>query len=149
MIPLSRVCSDEGIARDHKFILLWDKTLFYIHLAWIFFMHFMQHCFICRPSDSTVSEDARFAPRTVATLALSVRRSNHSDRSHPHPDKSHPLWIRSVQTFPRLKLIRSAPNIPAETFLYPSYFSLVGPTGGKTPLFPEVELHTFPPLSIW
>jgi hypothetical protein len=33
-------------------------------------MYFIQHCFICRPSDSTVSEDAGIEPRTVATLAL-------------------------------------------------------------------------------
>jgi hypothetical protein len=37
----------------------------------------IQHCFICRPSDPIVSEDARIEPRTVATLALSVRRSNY------------------------------------------------------------------------
>ncbi len=43
----------------------------------------IQHCFICRPSDSTVSEDAGIDPRTVATLASAVRRSNHSARSHP------------------------------------------------------------------
>jgi hypothetical protein len=43
----------------------------------IFFMHYIQHCFICRPSDSTVSEDAEIEPRTVATSALTVRRSNH------------------------------------------------------------------------
>jgi hypothetical protein len=40
------------------------------------------HCFICRPSDSTVSEDAGIEPRTVATTALTIRRSNHSARSH-------------------------------------------------------------------
>jgi hypothetical protein len=28
--------------------------------------------FVCRPSDSTVSEDAGIEPRTVATLALAV-----------------------------------------------------------------------------
>jgi hypothetical protein len=33
--------------------------------------------------DSIVSEDAGIEPRTVATTALAVRRSNHSDRSHP------------------------------------------------------------------
>ncbi len=50
------------------------------------FFHFIydiQHCFICRPSDSTVPEDAGFEPRIVATTALAayllaVRRSNHS-----------------------------------------------------------------------
>ncbi len=37
-----------------------------------------QHCFICRPS-----EDAGIEPRTIATTALTVRRSNHSAKSHP------------------------------------------------------------------
>jgi hypothetical protein len=41
-------------------------------------MYFIQHCFICRPLDFTVLEDAGIAPRTVVTLALAVRRSNHS-----------------------------------------------------------------------
>jgi hypothetical protein len=43
----------------------------------------IQYCFICCLSDSTVSEDAGIVPRTVATTALAVRRSNHSARSHP------------------------------------------------------------------
>jgi hypothetical protein len=46
-----------------------------------FFKYVIQHCFICRPSDSTVSEDAGIEPRTVATLVLTARRSNHSARS--------------------------------------------------------------------
>ncbi len=46
------------------------------------FMYYIQHCFICRPSGSTVSEDAGIEPRTVATMALAVRRSNHLARSH-------------------------------------------------------------------
>ncbi len=37
----------------------------------------IQHCFICRPSDSTVPTDAGIEPRTVASGALAVRRSNH------------------------------------------------------------------------
>jgi hypothetical protein len=44
-------------------------------------MYDIQHCFIC-PSDSTASEDAGIEPRTVATTALTVGRSNHSGRSH-------------------------------------------------------------------
>ncbi len=40
-------------------------------------MYFIQHCFISRPSDTTVSEDAGIELRTVAILALAVRRSNH------------------------------------------------------------------------
>ncbi len=50
----------------------------------------IQHCFICRPSDSTVPTDAGIEPRTVATAALAVRRPNHSARSHPP-------WMRSSQ----------------------------------------------------
>ncbi len=47
-------------------------------------MYFIQHCFTCCPSDSTVSEDAAGLPRTVVTLVVPVRRSNHwSARSHP------------------------------------------------------------------
>jgi hypothetical protein len=58
-------------------------------------MYDIQHCFICRPSDSTVSEDAGIEPRTVATTALTVKCSNHSARSHPHLDRSHPPSARS------------------------------------------------------
>jgi hypothetical protein len=44
-------------------------------------MYFYQHCFIYLPSDSTVSEEAGIEPRTVATLALTLRRSKHKARS--------------------------------------------------------------------
>ncbi len=43
-------------------------------------MYIIQHCFIYCPSLSTVSEDALIKPRTVATLALTARRSNHIHR---------------------------------------------------------------------
>jgi hypothetical protein len=33
-----------------------------------FLKYFIQNCFICRPSDSAVSEDAWIEPRIVATL---------------------------------------------------------------------------------
>jgi hypothetical protein len=42
-----------------------------------FLMYVIQHCFICRLSDSSVSEDAGIEPRTISTLALTARRSNH------------------------------------------------------------------------
>jgi len=48
-----------------------------------FFHFFIQHCFTCHLSESTVSEDAGIQPRTVATTGLAVRRYNHSARSHP------------------------------------------------------------------
>jgi hypothetical protein len=46
-------------------------------------MYFIQHCFICHPSDSTVSEDAGIEPRKVGTLALAFRPSNHLAKFHP------------------------------------------------------------------
>jgi hypothetical protein len=46
-------------------------------LGFFLLMYDIQHCFICRPSDFTVSEDAGIEPRTVATTALAVRRFNH------------------------------------------------------------------------
>ncbi len=63
--------------RCHKFLFFWDGGFTGILKL------FIQHCFICRPSDSTVSEDAGIAPRNVATKALAARRSNYSARSHP------------------------------------------------------------------
>jgi hypothetical protein len=45
---------------------------------WIFFYVRSQHCFICRSSDSTKSEDAGIEPKTAATLALTDRRSNYT-----------------------------------------------------------------------
>jgi hypothetical protein len=71
---------------------LWHEVLnvayFFAISAW-FLMYFIQHWFICRPSDATVSEMLHgIEPRTVATLALAVRRSTHSARSHP-PTRCH------------------------------------------------------------
>jgi hypothetical protein len=54
----------------------------------------LQHCFICRPSDSALSEDVGIEPRTVATSALTtVSRSNQSARSYPRSARSHPHRI--------------------------------------------------------
>jgi hypothetical protein len=83
---------------------------------WIFScMYFIQHCFICRPSDSTVSEDAGIEPRTVATSALAVRRSSHSATlhlihtrlTHPHSATSHPYSSRLYLIHTRLHLIHT------------------------------------------
>jgi hypothetical protein len=54
-----------------------------------FFTYFIEHELIYRPSASTLSEDARIEPGTVATSPSAVRRSNHSARSHPHSARSH------------------------------------------------------------
>jgi len=48
-------------------------------LAWIFAC-FIQHCFICRPSDSNVLQDAGIEHRTIEALALTIRRSNQTTR---------------------------------------------------------------------
>ncbi len=71
----------------------------------IFFSYYIQHCFICRPSDSTVPTDAGIEPRTVATGALAIRRSNHSARSHPHSARSHPP-LSQISSATQLDLIR-------------------------------------------
>jgi hypothetical protein len=44
----------------------------FIGLFYIYLQYFIHHCFICRPSDSIVSEDAGIEPRTVAALILAV-----------------------------------------------------------------------------
>jgi hypothetical protein len=63
----------------------WQKNKLMSTMSCFYFsMYFIQHCFICRPTDSTVSEDAGIEPRTVATSALAVRRSSHAATSHPH-----------------------------------------------------------------
>jgi hypothetical protein len=42
------------------------------------FVSVYDYCFICRPSDSTMLEDAGTESRTFATSAFAVRRSNYS-----------------------------------------------------------------------
>ncbi len=50
----------------------------FLNIFWgifsLFILYNIQHC---RPSDSTVPTDAGIEPKTVATGALAVRRSNH------------------------------------------------------------------------
>jgi hypothetical protein len=50
---------------------------YYFRGFFLFFSYYIQHFFICRPSDFTVPTDVGIEPRTVATGALTVRRSNH------------------------------------------------------------------------
>jgi hypothetical protein len=54
---------------------LYSKELKGEFLGFFLFMFDIQHCFICRPSDSTGSEAAGIELRTVATLTLTARRS--------------------------------------------------------------------------
>ncbi len=49
-----------------------------------FLMYFIQHCIIYRPSDSTLCRRMQgSSPGLLRLLALAVRRSNYSARSHP------------------------------------------------------------------
>jgi hypothetical protein len=50
------------------------KYLYLCDERFIFFIYFLQHCFICRSSDFTVSEDAGIEHMTVG---IAVRRSSH------------------------------------------------------------------------
>jgi hypothetical protein len=66
----------EACAYIFLYFFFWGG-IFYI------FSYYIQHGFICRPSDSTGPSDAGIEPRTVATGALAVRCFNHLARSHP------------------------------------------------------------------
>jgi hypothetical protein len=89
-----------------------------------FFIYFfisiyvIQHCFICRPSDSTASEDAGIEPRTVATLALIARRFNQLARSHPHLARSHPHLARSHPGAGKLCTRLSSSYLLPFTYMY-------------------------------
>jgi hypothetical protein len=59
-------------------------------------MYCIQHCFICRPSDSTVSDVAGIEPRTVATSALAVSAlTTRLDLIHIEKQKS-PCYIKVI-----------------------------------------------------
>ncbi len=79
------------------------------HGFFFFFLCCIQNCFICRPSDSTVSEDAGIETRTVAT-SLAARRSNHPARSHPQT-RLGLIHIRLGLIHNRLSLIHTRPGL--------------------------------------
>ncbi len=56
------------------------RTVLVAFYTWGFFELFM---YLHLPSISTVSVDSGIERRTVATLVLAIRRSNHSARFHP------------------------------------------------------------------
>ncbi len=69
-------------------LALYDEVLSYIRICdnYVLYMYFIQQCFICRPSDSTLSEAAGIKPRNVATWHWqSDPIKNHSVRSNPRP----------------------------------------------------------------
>ncbi len=63
-----------------------------------------QHCLICLPLDSNVSADAGIEPRTVAALALAVRRALTSRIDLIHLARSYPgiLYLQTVHVPERL-----------------------------------------------
>jgi hypothetical protein len=74
-------------------------------------MNFIQHRFICRPSDSAVSEDARIEPWTVATSALAIRRSNTFARL----DLIHlTLFIFCLQQLLLVQEVAACPAVPLD-----------------------------------
>ncbi len=67
-------------------------------------MCYIPNCFIYRPSDSTVSEDAGIEPRTFATLAFAVRCSNNLARSHPQTAGSNPTtWLDLIHRYLKVR----------------------------------------------
>ncbi len=65
-------------------------------MSFCLFTYVIQHCFICHPSDYTVSEDAGIEPMTVVTLALTAMHTlNQTARSHLKAARSHLQTARS------------------------------------------------------
>jgi hypothetical protein len=94
---------------------------------------FFQHCFNCRPSDSTVWMDDGIKPRPVVILALAVRHFNHSARSHPRHLQTIPL-VTSIFTDKKLNI----------RWKYPSY----NPTYSTSRLLSLTQLAVQEPV-LW
>ncbi len=78
------------------------------------------------PSDSTLSEDAGIEPRTVATLALTARRVNHSARSHLIFKNFCPQLKIAVLLTAEQQLVSQA-NLPIPSFSEAKAKGQVGP----------------------
>ncbi len=61
------------------------------------------YVFIYRPPDSDVSEDDGIEPGTVATMALTARRSNHSETTSIKHKNHLNCRINILFTLPRKK----------------------------------------------
>ncbi len=61
------------------------------HCMFLYKDNLIQHCFVCRPTDTPEPENDGMEPRTVSVYALAVRRNNHSVRSHSQKWQD---WIR-------------------------------------------------------
>ncbi len=58
------------VSMAHTLKMQNGESLFFLYIR-----YGIHHCFICRPSDSTVLEDAGIEPRTDATSAWTIRRT--------------------------------------------------------------------------
>ncbi len=113
-----------------------------------FYMYFIQHCIICRPSDCTVSEDAGIEHRTAAATVLQHWQSDalttrldhihYSAKSHPHSARSHPHWVRLDLIHIRLDLINRI------DLIHPSYSNADYPVSFILPFYVASFAFAFP-----
>ncbi len=103
-VPLpARLCNDPAWlvwSRYFPFLGDYEYTSLRSQFVGLDFIYFIQHCVICRLSDSTVSKDAGIEPRTVACLHW---EPNHSTVSHSRFRYHLPSGLTSSTT--RLVLI--------------------------------------------
>jgi hypothetical protein len=83
-----------------------------------FVMYVIQHSFICRPSGSTVSEDAGIEPRTAATLTLTENGCNNSARSHPHHSARSHLYFNCRSKILTLPVLAQKVLTPFNIYLW-------------------------------
>jgi hypothetical protein len=92
------IAIDYTVAKEKKRSQLFFLKGFFI----IFFIYDIQHCFICRPSDSTVSEYAGIEPRTVVTTALTTALTTRLDLIHNFFRNICIIELKSTRTLARM-----------------------------------------------
>ncbi len=80
--PEKKSTKSDPIPKLGKRCTRYGTKLVVTYNLWFFWFFYtvLHHCFICRPFDSTVSEDAGIERKTFPTLAV---RSNHAAISRP------------------------------------------------------------------
>ncbi len=87
----SRICMSESSGL--QWLVLFKKGIFF-SFFFFFFLYFIQHCFVCRPSDSTVSEDAGIEPR-AGIFKKSMGARNWGGRGLSY----RPAWLHRLADF--------------------------------------------------